>query len=238
MNADIGGDHALFGLLSDCDEVMQDLKRSQMGMPHEVRWAVSLGGGSAEDAELYYFERIGSYSRVVISAFTARDMNSILEVLGEEDRVMVYWGFSYGTMLGVTFTAMFPDLPIASSLTGVSNAVSFTMDIYKHNWIGTEGKNNAWHGCLTACAEAGPDGCALAHPQSTAKEIEGRINALADKLIRSLLPVPFTGLKSGIVAASDITAAIFSSIYQPTIWPKLAKRSQWPRKEMARHWLT
>ncbi|KZO93929.1 alpha/beta-hydrolase [Calocera viscosa TUFC12733] len=224
---------------TDWDEYIQDLKRSQLGMPHEVRRAASLGGGSAEDAELYYFERVDSYSRsvwesckkngnekmlsAVTSAFTARDMKSILEALGEEDRGMVYWGFSYGTMLGATFTAMFPELAHRILLDGVSNAVSFTTDIYKHGWIGTEDTNKVWQGFLTACAEAGPDGCALAHPQSTAKEIEGRIDALADKLITSPLPVPFTGLNSGIVAASDITAAIFSSMYKPAIWPKLAK---------------
>ncbi|EJT96672.1 hypothetical protein DACRYDRAFT_25513 [Dacryopinax primogenitus] len=159
----------------------------------------------------------------VTTAFTARDMKSILEALGEEDRGMVYWGFSYGTMVGVTFAAMFPELAHRMVLDGVSNAVSFTTDIYKHGWSDTEDTNKVWQGFLAACAEAGPEGCALAKPNSTAEELELRIKALEQELVGSPLPVPFTGLNSGVITASDITAAIFSSMYKPTLWPKLAK---------------
>jgi hypothetical protein len=134
---------------------------------------------------------------------------------------------------------MFPELAHRMVLDGVSNAMTFTNDIYQHAYVGTEDTNKVWQGFFASCAEAGPDGCALAAANSTAKEIEQRITALSHKLIAKPLPVPFTGLNSGIVTASDIntgvgTAAhsvqywltliqIFLSMYKPALWPKFAK---------------
>lgn len=58
------------------------------------------------------------------TAFTARDMMQVVDAL-DEDGLLRYWGLSYGTALGATAAAMFPDRIDKMILDGVLNPHDF-----------------------------------------------------------------------------------------------------------------
>lgn len=58
--------------------------------------------------------------RFLGTAFVARDIIQIVDAL-DEDGLLRYWGMSYGTLLGATLIAMFPDRMDKIVLDGVIN---------------------------------------------------------------------------------------------------------------------
>lgn len=64
-------------------------------------------------------ETMGEHGRYVNTPQTAADMNSILDAVGQED--MMYWGFSYGTLLGQTYAGLFPERSHRVVIDGVVN---------------------------------------------------------------------------------------------------------------------
>lgn len=63
---------------------------------------------------------------LVGTAFVARDINAVFEAL-HEDGLIRYWGFSYGTLLGTTLAAMFPDKIDEWFWTGMLIPLTITM---------------------------------------------------------------------------------------------------------------
>ena len=65
-------------------------------------------------------ETMAEYGELIGTAFVARDLMQIVDAL-DEDGMLRYWGFSYGTALGETVAAMFPDRMDKVVLDGVLN---------------------------------------------------------------------------------------------------------------------
>ncbi|KAF8185203.1 hypothetical protein BJ912DRAFT_927579 [Pholiota molesta] len=76
-------------------------------------------------------ENDDGYLRHINTDQTARDMLRIVEAHGRTK--LQYWGFSYGTVLGATFAAMFPDKVERIILDGVVDAENYyAYDIQKN----------------------------------------------------------------------------------------------------------
>ncbi|KAF4600398.1 hypothetical protein EYR38_005023 [Pleurotus pulmonarius] len=150
---------------------------------------------------------------------TARDMLRMVEAHGEEK--IRYWGFSYGTVLGATFAALFPDRIERLVLDGtlrVVDAENYFATLYSNNLLDTD---KALQSFFDSCFEGGPDLCPFyeSSPQAIARKL--------DELTQSIFlrPVPVvTSLSYGLVDYSRLRNTIFLSLYSPyTDFPRLAQ---------------
>ena len=101
--------------------------------------------------------------------------------------------------------------------------------------------SKTYQGLLDSCAKSGPKGCALASANSSmsSEDIGARIHKLRSALRARPIPVPTSKVNirisqrsraltsslqvgPGILTTSDIQYAIFSALYAPKNWPKLA----------------
>lgn len=58
--------------------------------------------------------------RFIGTAFTARDIMQVVDAI-ESDKMLRFWGISYGTLLGSTLAAMFPERIDRMVIDGVVN---------------------------------------------------------------------------------------------------------------------
>ncbi|OTA99728.1 hypothetical protein M426DRAFT_16190 [Hypoxylon sp. CI-4A] len=169
-------------------------------------------GGMLADACLKTQNKTGS---VITTAFVSRDMMSIVDALGE-DGMLRYWGFSYGTTLGATVAAMFPDRIERMVLDGVQNVHE-----YYHAAADFEEFTDAdkeFSALFSACAE-NREKCDLgAGNTKTAAELEQSVWDLIDAVKVQPLAVG-----SHIVDYSAVKGLITQFLYDSAAWPALAK---------------
>ncbi|KAH7024596.1 TAP-like protein-domain-containing protein [Microdochium trichocladiopsis] len=107
---------------------------------------------------------------LVGTAFVARDLMQVVDALGEDGKLR-YWGISYGTTLGATVAAMFPDRMDKVILDAVVNSHRY----YHNSGVDIDqldSADEAWRLFLSQCIEAGPEKCAIAALGSNAIELE------------------------------------------------------------------
>ncbi|ESK91344.1 alpha beta hydrolase fold family [Moniliophthora roreri MCA 2997] len=147
---------------------------------------------------------------------TARDMLTIIEAHGRQK--ILYWGFSYGSVLGSTFAAMFPDKVERLIIDGVVDAQNdWYTGLSRDALLNT---SDALKWLFKDCHSAGPEKCAFYEP--TVAAIGDRLKKLYQSIIRVPVAVR-TGISYGIVDYSLLRRTIFRSLYAPFgLWPKLA----------------
>ncbi|KAJ7250341.1 TAP-like protein-domain-containing protein [Mycena rebaudengoi] len=161
-------------------------------------------------------ERDAGSLRYINTENTAHDMLRIVQAHGQEK--LQFWGFSYGTILGATFAAMFPNSVERIVIDGVANS----KDYYELDWSsGLVDTDKVWQSFYDGCVAAGPDRCPFYAP--TAEDI----NAKMDRIYASLRtrPIPVrTSISYGVVDYAFVRGVIFSALYKPYAqFPSLAR---------------
>jgi pimeloyl-ACP methyl ester carboxylesterase len=153
----------------------------------------------------------GPYLAHVSTANVARDLDALRAAVG--DRRLTYLGFSYGTFLGATYAALFPDRYRALVLDGPVDAESYLHDPLGLSAAQTAAFEAALHRFLAACAadQTACSGFGGAHP-----------DAAFDALIRAAQarPVPASGYAPDprAVTGDDIRAATVQLLYAKQVW--------------------
>ncbi|KAG8721708.1 hypothetical protein FRC09_007499 [Ceratobasidium sp. 395] len=169
-------------------------------------------------------ERCLAYSpntfQYIGSAAAVRDMVAMHDILEGPEKPVDYWGLSYGTIIGIYFVNMFPDRVGRVVIDGVLDPVYWANKPAYEMWgVKTESTDEAFTGFVSACAAAGPAGCALAQKGSTADSLRQGIRDLLNAAYdyrRSVGP-------TAEVTSSAIRGKLYLGMYTPTRWPQLAQ---------------
>ncbi|KLO05806.1 alpha/beta-hydrolase [Schizopora paradoxa] len=133
-------------------------------------------------------ETTRNVTEYVSTPLVARDMLRMSKAMGYDK--LQYWGFSYvlyGSVLGATFSAMFPDNVGRVVLDGVVDSENYYAGLWSNNLIDTEA---ALLDICSACVSAGPSRCFLY--ESSPELVLQRIENILEKL--KLSPIPVFGL--------------------------------------------
>ncbi|KAI1335260.1 TAP-like protein-domain-containing protein [Xylariaceae sp. FL0016] len=133
---------------------------------------------------------------------------------------LVYWGLSYGTLLGATFASMFPDKVGRLILDGVVDADHYVEPV----WMDSIRDADAiWAKFFVWCAEAGPD-CPLYRIGDKPTHIKQQVDGVMSWLEKNPAIALFGKSNEPIIfTASDLKSVIFMSLYFPvTGYPGIA----------------
>ncbi|KAF7547481.1 hypothetical protein G7Z17_g7696 [Cylindrodendrum hubeiense] len=153
---------------------------------------------------------------LVGTAFVARDLMQIVDAL-DEDGLLRYWGISYGTILGATVAAMFPERMDKVILDGVVNPYEYysnrEVELYKDT-------DKVFSGFCVGCI-ANPDKCPLATGNITAPELEAEIYAFLDDLRHNPIVIP-DPTRWYVIDYNMVKPLLHHLLYAPRVWPAAA----------------
>lgn len=127
---------------------------------------------------------------------------------------LLYWGFSYGTIIGSTFASMYPDRVSRVLLDGVVDAE----DYHNGPWLGNlQDTDRILEELVRYCFEAGQDHCRFwrsGGPQAILAAYEKLLHDIRD----DPLSVPGNSQRGPeIITWSDIKMVVVNALYQPVM---------------------
>lgn len=172
------------------------------------------------------WERHGDLGRFVGTGFVARDLEQIRIALGEDE--LTGYLVSYGTGIGQTYAAMFPDSVGRLVLDGTEYVRDHRLR-GGFGWTALDNATDAWRdGFLGECVKAGPEYCALARPRQgrlpvTLSDLESRMEALMASLAARPIPGYLPSRGPTLVTHSALVDTMYGAMYNPQSWPALAE---------------
>ncbi|KAJ7137961.1 Alpha/Beta hydrolase protein [Mycena epipterygia] len=161
--------------------------------------------------------------RSVTTVNVARDLEEMRKAVG--DGGLHFWGFSYGTTLGATYAAMFPENVERMVLDGVVYTPEQYTSLLEHGMSSGDSTRKVFDGFVSGCITAGPSRCALLiNGTQTAPELAQRISDILTQLDSSPLPVAHPNSPSipSILRSADLRLSIFATLLRPANWVSLA----------------
>ncbi|HVA28775.1 MAG TPA: alpha/beta hydrolase [Candidatus Baltobacteraceae bacterium] len=166
-----------------------------------------------------FAHRCGEVSHALLpnisTAETARDLNHLRELLGEQR--VTYLGWSYGSFLGTTYANMFPTRVRAMVLDGIVDPIR---NVAGREPVLANGEADAdlvFGKFESLCDRAGRSLCALAGDEPAARGI----TRLIARLRRA--PISAPSAPGGSLSYGDFLTALFLKVRSPDQWPQLAK---------------
>jgi pimeloyl-ACP methyl ester carboxylesterase len=164
-----------------------------------------------------YVHRCRTFNRELMphmsTADVARDLDLLRAAVG--DKRLTFLGNSYGSLVGATYTSLFPGHTRALALTGAVDADAWTNRPFEAIREQTNGLEHGLSRFFTACA-ANSDACGFG-----GKDPETAFDEPLERLDRQ--PIPAPGAASGReLDGDDLRVATVAAILSPFQWPRLA----------------
>ncbi|KAF7551876.1 hypothetical protein G7Z17_g4724 [Cylindrodendrum hubeiense] len=165
-------------------------------------------------------ENLGEHGKYINTPQTAADMNTILDAIGQQD--MVYWGFSYGTLLGQTYASLFPDRSKRVIIDGVVDQIQwYESPLLDADFVDTQ---NVLDGFFEECIKSA-DNCALSDLADSKEELQEKVVKFIQGLEQDPVSVFLNTTNYGTIDYKTIWFdAIFSHLYKPATWFEFATR--------------
>ncbi|KAJ7685771.1 Alpha/Beta hydrolase protein [Mycena polygramma] len=161
--------------------------------------------------------------RNVVTVNVARDLEEMRKAIGEGN--LLYWGFSYGTTLGATYAAMFPNHVHRMVLDGVVYTPEHYNSLLEHAISSGDSTSKTFDGFISSCIKAGPSRCALAKNDTMdASQLRHHVLNLITSLSNTPLPIlhPSSQAVPSILRPSNLLLSIYAVLLRPVSWANLA----------------
>lgn len=198
-----------FTTQEDADEVFG----AQIPVPL-TRAEISGTLASYRDYGRFCKNNAGSLLNHMSTKDVVRDLDTLRAAVG--DQKLTFVGFSYGTLIGSTYTSMFPKQSRAIVIDGNVDPALRTSDGVQYDRERAQGFEISLDGFLKRCDQVGAK-CAFS---------DGTPRAKFDELREYLRKQPITIPGGGTVDINAFTGGVSSVLYSPSAFPGLAEDLQ------------